>query len=169
MNGSDVFCCHFVHRHARKVEKTYSESSFPDGSNDTIFRSLGLSEAEQSSFKVKTNDPSGFCQFLATKRSMQIFSSSSDDDFSAQNRPRDLKMVSLEPSGNKDSEYVDKIVLACLWTKRQCKTSGDTLFHSLVGGGGTVGQIGPQRKWKWQHFVNLMKMIDFSLPSVTHI
>jgi hypothetical protein len=29
--------CRFVHRHARKVLKTYSESSFPDGSNDTNF------------------------------------------------------------------------------------------------------------------------------------
>jgi hypothetical protein len=37
------------------------------------------------------------------------------------------------------------------------------------GGGGAVGQISPQRQWKWQHFVNLMKIIDSSLPSVTHI
>ncbi len=45
---------------------------------------------------------------------MRIVSASSNDDFSAQNGPRDLKMESLEPSGNKDSEYVVKIVLACL-------------------------------------------------------
>jgi hypothetical protein len=41
--------------------------------------------------------------------------------------------------------------------------------HNFPEPCGGRGQIGPQRWWKWQHFVNLMKMIDSSLPSVTHI
>ncbi len=57
-----------------------------------------------------------------------------------QDRPRDLKLVSLEPSGNEDSEYVFKIVPACLWTKRQRKTSyqfikslcDETVFQSAA-------------------------------------
>jgi hypothetical protein len=64
------------------------------------------------------------------------FSLSSNDDSSAQNRPRELKVMSLEPSGNEDSEYALKVVLACLLPKRQRKTSGNTIFQSLVGGGG---------------------------------
>ncbi len=40
---------------------------------------------------------------------------------SAQDRPSELKLVSLEPSDNEDSEYVIKIVLPCLWTKQQRK------------------------------------------------
>jgi hypothetical protein len=54
----------------------------------------------------------GFCQFLVPKRSSQIVLASSNDDPSAPNRPEDLKLVSLEPSGNEDFEYVLKIVLA---------------------------------------------------------
>ncbi len=53
MNWSDVLQCRFVHRYARTILKTYSESLFPDVSNDTNFRSLGLFWAEQASFKVK--------------------------------------------------------------------------------------------------------------------
>jgi hypothetical protein len=51
----------------------------------------------------------------------------------------------MEPAGNEDSEYVFKMFLACLWMNCQRKTSGNTVFQSLVGGGGAVGQIGPQR------------------------
>jgi hypothetical protein len=35
----------------RTILTAYSESLFPDGSNDTIFRSLGLFWAEKSSFE----------------------------------------------------------------------------------------------------------------------
>jgi hypothetical protein len=88
-----TFC---VHRHARKVLKTYSESSFPDGSKDTNFRSLGLSWAEQlSSFKVKKK----MIQVVSTGfwcPNKQIVSVSSNDDSSDQNRPRVLKLLTLE-------------------------------------------------------------------------
>ncbi len=38
--------------------------------------------------------------------------------------------MSLEQSGNEDSEYIFKIVLTCLWTKWQCKKS-DQFIKSL--------------------------------------
>jgi hypothetical protein len=41
---------------------------------------------------------SGFCQFLVPKCSSRIVSASSNDDCSAQNRPRALKLVSLDLS-----------------------------------------------------------------------
>jgi hypothetical protein len=37
-----------------------------------------------------------------------------NNDCSAQDRLRDLKLVSLELSGNEDSEYAFKTFLACL-------------------------------------------------------
>jgi hypothetical protein len=35
MELPDVLHCRFINRHARKILKIYSESSFPDGSSDT--------------------------------------------------------------------------------------------------------------------------------------
>jgi hypothetical protein len=37
----DVLSCRFVHRHRRKILKTYSESSSPGGFNETSLISLG--------------------------------------------------------------------------------------------------------------------------------
>ncbi len=37
-----------------------------------------------------------------------------DDYCSAQDRPRELKLVTLKPPGNEDSEYVFTNVLTCL-------------------------------------------------------
>jgi hypothetical protein len=65
--------------------------------------------------------------------------------FSAQDRPRKLKIISLKLPDNEDSEYVFKIFPACMRSKQQHKTSGNTIFHGLVGWWCTVGQIGPQR------------------------
>ncbi len=82
-----------------------------------IFRSLGLFWAEESSFEdVKTihEEPE-----TSRNRSDRFFTL--NDDCLVQDMHRDL--VSLESSGNEDSEYVFKIVLACLWTKWQHKTS----------------------------------------------
>jgi hypothetical protein len=41
-----------------------------------------------------------------------------------------MKLLSLEPSGNEDSEHVFKTFLACLLTKQQCKKS-DQFIKSL--------------------------------------
>ncbi len=38
----NVLRCHYVHRHASKILKTYSESSFPGSFNDTSFSSLEI-------------------------------------------------------------------------------------------------------------------------------
>ncbi len=53
-----------------------------------------------------------------------------NDDFSAQDKPRELKLVSLELPGNEDFEDVFKVYLTCLCTKRQLKTS-DQFLTSL--------------------------------------
>ncbi len=68
MMCSDVL--HFcpVHRHGRKMLKTYSGSSWPKGStSNTGFDSLSLSWAEQSLFKTAKNLPKRFPLVLATK------------------------------------------------------------------------------------------------------
>jgi hypothetical protein len=130
MNGSD-FCITILFTDLLENFKRHSEFLFPNGSNDTNFSTLGLSWARQSSFKLENNDPSGFWRFLAPKCSSWIVSASLNDDWSAQNRPWVLKLVSLKPSGNKGSKYVFNIFLADLWTKRQCKTSGSVVEPNL--------------------------------------
>jgi hypothetical protein len=52
------------------------------------------------------------------------------EDFSAQDRSAELKLIQLEPSGHKDFEYVRKNFLACLQTKRHRKMSKH-FIHSL--------------------------------------
>jgi hypothetical protein len=49
---------------------------------------------------------------LSNRNLNDAYFSDLNDDWSAQDRPRQL--VSIEPPGNEDSEYVFKIVLACL-------------------------------------------------------
>jgi hypothetical protein len=66
-------------------------------------------------------------------------------DFSAQEKTKGLKALSLEPPQNEDSEYVFKIVIACIWTKHQRKMSVDTIFNNFGGQGCSVRQISPQR------------------------
>jgi hypothetical protein len=107
-------------------------------------------------------------RFLAPKHTSRIVLATSNDDSSAQNRPRDLKVVPLEPSRNEDAEYVFQIVIACLLKKWQCKMSGNTIFQSLFGGGGSLWDKLVHRVAEMAT-VNVMKMIDYSLPSVTHI
>ncbi len=80
-----------------------------------------------SPFTVAKNHPRGFCRFLQKESFSQIVSASSNGDCSAQDRSRELKLVSLEPPENFDSEYVFKIIPACLWTRRQRKTSDQFL------------------------------------------
>jgi hypothetical protein len=75
---------------ARTIIKTYSESSFSGGSNDTIR------------------------EVSATRKLLANAFTSSNSDCSAQIRSRELKLVSLKPPENEDSEYFVKIVLTCL-------------------------------------------------------
>ncbi len=63
-----------------------------------------------------------------------------DDDCSAQDECRGMKLVCLELSGHEDFECVKEKFLACLWTKRQCKTSAKDLLDL----GENVAQIWPQ-------------------------
>ncbi len=66
---------------------------------------------------------------------------------------------------------VFQIFLACLWTKRHRKQSGNTIFQSLVEGGGGVlwdklahrGCGNSNTLWIWWN------MTDYTLPSITHI
>ncbi len=59
-----------------------------------------------------------------------------------QERPRELKLVSLESPWNEDSEYIFKIVLSRLWTKWQRKKTSNIILHNL-GGGGCCGTSWP--------------------------
>jgi hypothetical protein len=54
-----------------------------------------------------------FCWFLASENSSQIVFAPSNDDCSAQNWPRELKLVLVEQPGNEDTKYVFIIFLAC--------------------------------------------------------
>jgi hypothetical protein len=58
---------------------------------------------------------------------------SSKDDCSAQKRPRELKLVSLELSENEDSEYVCKIFLARLYMKIVMQNVQQHLFSKAAG------------------------------------
>ncbi len=80
-----------------EILKTNSESSFLNGFNDTDFSSQGLFWAEQS------NNSRGAFQH---QKLFVIVSSTFNDSSSAQDRPRELILVSLELSGNEDSENV---------------------------------------------------------------
>jgi hypothetical protein len=96
-------------------------------------------------FKVEKNDPSGFCQILVIKCSSRIDFTSLNDDCSAQNKPRELKLVSLELSRNEDSEYVFKYFYPVCERNGKAKHLATPFSRDLWGEGGAVGQIGPQR------------------------
>jgi hypothetical protein len=53
-------------------------------------------------------------RFLLPESFSQIAFTSSNSDCSAQVRSRELKLVSLKPPENEDSEHFVKIVLTCL-------------------------------------------------------
>jgi hypothetical protein len=95
-----------LHSHsARKILKTNSESSFPGAFNDTSFSSLGLSWTKKSLFKGKKMIQLVSASFLALKCSLWIVSTSSNDECLGQNKPRELKLVSLlELSRNEDTD-----------------------------------------------------------------
>jgi hypothetical protein len=83
----------------------YTESSFPGCSNDPSLGSLDLSKAKQSSF----DEAKMICKrFLVpeTGRNSQTVVSDSNIDCSAQDRLREMKLVSLELPGNEDSKYM---------------------------------------------------------------
>ncbi len=101
----NVLCCRFVYRQPIKNLWTYSESSFPGTSYDTNFSSLGLLWAEQLSFKdAETICEEQFCARNLKKLIESLFGPL-NSDFSAQDSRRELKLVSIEPPWNKDSEY----------------------------------------------------------------
>ncbi len=58
----DILHCRIIHRHARKLLKTYSDSSFLCASDVNNFNFLSLFWAEQSSFKdAETIQEEHFC------------------------------------------------------------------------------------------------------------
>ncbi len=91
-------------------------------------------EQSKPCFKPK-NLPKGFCRFLATESYSWIVFVFFNNDCLVQDRCRELKLVLLEPSGQEDSEYVINVfILAYLWMKQQCKTSGNIISRNLGGG-----------------------------------
>jgi hypothetical protein len=66
-------------------------------------------------------------------------------DCLAQDRPRELKLVSLELSEKEDSEYVIKIVFLCLQVNEVAiQNVLQNIFCSRWGGEGGVGHMCPQ-------------------------
>jgi hypothetical protein len=92
---------------------------------------------------------------LARRELLLNNSASLDDDCSAQYRHRESKLAWLEPSGHEDSEYnrCRVIYMACLSTKHQYKTSGDTIFCSQ----------GPLQSWSrpWHTWPQVMEIAAF--------
>ncbi len=87
-----VVHCRFIHRHARKISKTFPESSFPSSFNGTSFSSQGLFWAEQSLFEdAEMNHKEHF-----SAETVWIVFSALNDDCPAQDRPRELKLICLE-------------------------------------------------------------------------
>ncbi len=92
-----LHCC-FVHRHARQILKTYSVSSLPDGSNENNFSSLGLFWAEKLFEDAERIHEEHFVARNRRKlaETTRIIFSTLDNNCSAQDRHRELKLVSLE-------------------------------------------------------------------------
>jgi hypothetical protein len=84
--------------------KTDLESSFPGGFNDINISSLGLSP-----FKAKKKIRAVSATLWLRNASRELFSEFLNGNCSAQNCPRELKSVPLEPPGNENSEYVLKL------------------------------------------------------------
>jgi hypothetical protein len=98
-----------------------SESSFPGGSDDINSCSLGLFCAEQSSFK----DTKMSWAELSSARTGRNHSDrffSFNYDYSAQDRPKEMKLVSLKLPRSGDSGSVFYIIWQSV-TKRHCKMS----------------------------------------------
>ncbi len=103
---------HFVHRLARKILKTYSESLFPAGSNDTNFSARPISEPSNHHLKTRKRSRRSFASPETGRNCSNFFFLALNDDCSAQDRPRELKLLSLKPPGKKDSEYVFEIIFS---------------------------------------------------------
>jgi hypothetical protein len=111
----DVLRFRFVHRYVRTILKTYSESSFLDGSNDSNFSALGLFWAEQLPFEDAETICEGHLSTRNRQKTLGSFFLTLNGNCLVQNRPRELKLMSLElPRNNDYKEYIFKTFLACL-------------------------------------------------------
>jgi hypothetical protein len=138
-----IFCITVLFIDMLEKLKTYSESSFPDGSKDTNFSTLGLSKAEQMLFKLEKISErflpvSGanmllvncFCVFKRWLHSSELASSA------------EIGVIRLEVNILNMSLKI--FLHICEWMTLQNVLN--FIFHSLIGGRGrAVGQIGPQR------------------------
>ncbi len=141
--------CLFHHTEFLWSTWTYSESSRPGSHNHINFGSLCLSSVENSPFTCKVEKK--WSKILlpdSSTRELRVnFLCVLNDNSSSQDRLREAKLVCLELSGHKDSEYVKQYFLACLLKKRQCKMSGDIILCSqgpYQMNGGNVAYIQPQ-------------------------
>ncbi len=105
------------------------ESSLSYSFNDTSFSSVGLSWPKQWLFRLEP------CSTRNRQNLSDGFSQAFYAKCSVYNRPREMKQVSVEPSGNGNYEYPIKIVLKCLWTKRRHKMSSKPFFAASLGSG----------------------------------
>jgi hypothetical protein len=82
-------------------------------------------------YLYKKNDPSGFWRFMA------VFMSS-NNNCSAQNRPREPSLVSLEPSRNEDSKYLSNFSRMSV-NETVSQNVWQHYFPGPCGGGGRCG------------------------------
>jgi hypothetical protein len=111
----------FIHRHRWELKKKHVQIFMTRQFLTTYFTSRRLSSTRIVNL-IHKNDPIGFYLFLVPKNSSRIVSLALNDNSLAQGGPRKLKLMSLEPHGYKNSRYVFKKFLQCLWMKQHCKT-----------------------------------------------
>ncbi len=71
---TDILHCRFVHRHAIKIRMTYSESSWPNGSNNARFSYLSLSWVSNRCLKTLNDSRGAFhCQKQAETDRLVLF------------------------------------------------------------------------------------------------
>ncbi len=96
-------------------------------------------------------DSKTICEKFSGARIQQkhlgLFFAALNGDCSIQDGCRELKLVWLEPSGHKDSEYVRKYFLAHLWMKQHCKTSEHfiKILYDGIGIGVPSGVLAGER------------------------
>ncbi len=142
MNWSDVLRCRLVHRYAKQIFKTYSESSFPNVSNYTSFSSLVYPGLINCCLKLKKTTRVVVAGFWCLNAPHESF-------LCLQAMIAQLR-IGLESWAWCNENRLGirilnmpMIFLVCLWKKWWCKMSVNTIFQRLVGGGGRCGTNWP--------------------------
>ncbi len=125
-----IFPRHFVHCHCEEILRTYPEASWPGGGSiSNNFSSPHLPWAKNHHLKLKKR----FKRFLPVSGTGKLQANcihQFNKDCSARDRLRELKLVSIEPTGPEDFS-----VISVNDTAMQNQNVGNTIFCSKRGGG----------------------------------